>query len=147
MSPYLINILSTYSLFVLFAVGATSAYFANREGKNPYLWFALGILLGVFAIGILFFLKYQEKHKKSLQQKQKPSPKPIKDSRFWYYLDEKNAKFGPISFFKLQSLLHEKKISPDTYVWTETFENWKLLKEIKEYKKFLQKNIPSKNFK
>jgi hypothetical protein len=141
MSMTLINIISTYSLFVYFILGVISAYLANREGKNPYLWFAIGTLLGIFAICLLFFLKHKKTQKTSPKPKQKTAPTLIKDSRFWYYLDKKNTKSGPISFFKLQNLWHENKISPDTYVWTETFKDWKLLKEIKEYKKFFQTNI------
>ena len=129
----MLPIYKTYLLYIYFIIGTISAYFANKEGKNPYFWFFLGFTFGVFPLIMLFFLK--RKKAKTIKPTLKPSLKPsnFKDSRFWYYLDKKNQKFGPISFFKLQSLFLDNKICKNTFVWTENFEGWKYLKDIKEY--------------
>ena len=59
--------MQTYVLFIYFIIGIFSAYFANKEGKNPYFWFFLGVMFGVLPIIILFFLKHKKKKKKPIK--------------------------------------------------------------------------------
>ena len=55
----------------------------------------------------------------------------------FYYLDEKEQK-GPFIIDQLKTV----GLKPDTLVWTEGFENWKPVKEVKELKGLLKKTPP-----
>lgn len=128
-SPVLIL---TYSL-----IGLISAYVAKKKGRNPYLWFSLGVFFGVLAL-IVMYLISSKSSKKSLIQK--PAiPAPILDSKLWYYLNQ-DEQVGPISLNKLSNLLKEGKINLNTYVWNEELDAWKFLNETKEYNLLIEKS-------
>ena len=55
----------------------------------------------------------------------------------YYYLDGREQK-GPFSINQLKSC----GLKPDTLVWTETFDNWKQLKDVPELFEILQKFPP-----
>jgi Na+/melibiose symporter-like transporter len=121
------------SLIIVYSLmGLINAYFAKRSGRNPYLWFSMGVFFGVLSLAALFFLNFKVK-----KPPQKILPKPIEDSKLWYYLLN-NEQLGPVSLNKISSLLQEGKITDSTYVWNETLEKWKSLKETIEYTLFLK---------
>ena len=37
-------------------IGAATAYFANQRGRDPLVWFMVGMLLGIFGLALLFLL-------------------------------------------------------------------------------------------
>ena len=125
------------AIIIYFILGTITAYFANKYNKNPYLWFILGMLFGIWGLLFLFFLIYKLKIPKKKINIEKVNI--IKDSRFWYYLDGEHKKFGPFSLNKLKNLFSNNQISSKTYVWNKDLNDWKFLKDLKEYSYF-QKN-------
>ncbi len=109
-------------------IGSISAYLAHKRGRNPYLWFILGFLFGIFGIFAIFFTS--PKKKEPLPQKKVPvySIHGPKD-KFWYYLDSSHQQQGPMSHDALTIAWKNGKIDPSTYVWHEEMTDWKPLKE------------------
>ncbi len=97
------------------AFGILAAFYAKRAGKNPYLWFLLGMLLGVIGVFFLFFMPQRKKPIKLA---------PNVDRLFWYYLDEENKQRGPFKFSVLRQAWQKGTLSPNTYVWNETLDKW-----------------------
>lgn len=121
------------SAFMGLIFGVLSAYFARLRGKNPYLWFFLGMLFGVFGLAFLLFTPYSLKKSNTEERNQKtidiPPPYDAKhNEKFWYYLDAQNTQYGPMSFEALYRLYTTATIFPHTYVWNETLEGWQHLK-------------------
>ncbi|NGX45262.1 MAG: hypothetical protein K940chlam2_00407 [Chlamydiae bacterium] len=121
------NIL-TVAMWLLF--GSLTAYLAQRRGKNPYLWFFIGMLLGIMGLLILIFMP-----KLRLKKAQKDpiptvdvTPEPPKE-KLWYYLDSDNKQFGPMAFEELMRAYHEATVGTETYVWNEDLEDWKHFKD------------------
>ena len=44
------------SIIVLLVIAFFTSYYAIQKGRNPYVWFVIALLIGVFAPLILFFL-------------------------------------------------------------------------------------------
>jgi len=124
------------------AFGALSAYFAKKKGKDPFLWFFLGMLFGVFGLLFLFFDPKAKRAKKGAPSHQKqtrvkdpntiditPAFDPKYNEKFWYYLDGQNKQHGPMSFDAVFRLYKEATLSQQSYVWNESLESWKPLKD------------------
>ncbi len=104
--------------------GATSAYMAKTRGKNPYLWFFLGVFFGIFGILFLFFGPKAKKANGPATIDITPQFDPAHSEKLWYYLAPSNEQNGPMSFEALVKALREGKVSDKSYVWNETLENW-----------------------
>lgn len=119
---YLIHIV------VSFFCGLFSAYLAQKQQKNRYIWFIVGFGLGLLGVMAMFFFT---------QQKKQPSNKPVEpemsiqgpNDKLWYYLDKNHERKGPMSLNLLTTELRQGKISLSTYVWNEELPSWKLLDE------------------
>lgn len=112
--------------------GAACAHYAKAQGRNPWRWFWVGFLFGVFGLLAIFFWP---KTKKEPPAPAAPTaappalPPPAHADKLWYYLDEENQRHGPMSYTALRAALHEKKISEESYVWNEALDDWKRLGE------------------
>ena len=112
-------------------IGSFSAYLAHKRGRNPYLWFSVGFLFGIFGIFAIFF---------ATRQKEKTLKNPVKKEpvytisgprdKMWYYLDAQHTQQGPMSHDALLKALKETKINETTHVWNEEMTDWQRLKEI-----------------
>lgn len=138
------NIL-TITMWVVF--GAACAYFAKKQKRNVYLWFFIGLLLGIFGLLLLLMLPTIEKFLKKDEKKKEASKEacdiesakeqtdtlhvdPSYADTLWYYLDESKAQVGPMSFNALERNWHEGKINDSTYVWNEKLTDWKIFSEV-----------------
>jgi hypothetical protein len=121
------HLLNPLSLIGSFFAGLLSAYFAYKQGRNLYLWFCLGFLLGIFGVLFMFFMGKQKK--KPVRKKITPvySITGPKD-KSWYYLDPEHKQSGPMSLDALTREWRQGKISESTYVWNEELTDWKILK-------------------
>jgi hypothetical protein len=109
--------------------GGVSSYLAYKRGRNPFTWFAIGFLFGVFGIFAFFFA--------SPPRKPIPVPKPEPvltihgpSDKFWYYLDLQNQQQGPMSLEGLKGAWKQGKVDLATYIWHEELTDWKPLKEV-----------------
>lgn len=50
----------------------------------------------------------------------------------WYYVDSKNERVGPVSKEELLSLITNKDVGSESYVWTSTFDDWTKVSEVDE---------------
>lgn len=143
-----------YPLFsVLFwlILGGACFYVAKQRGRNPTAWFAIGIVLGIIGLILLYILPSKKTLNASPSlavskgQKEEisvnpndsaasllpPSP-PSFHSKLWYYLNEENKRYGPMSFNALNQKWIDGDIKCDTYVWNEEMSDWKLIEELPE---------------
>lgn len=112
--------ITPFTLIAWLIFGAIAAIYAKRRGKNPFLWFGLGAMLGVLGIFLLFFMP----KKKKLQQTALVHPLPANEKLFWYYLDEENRQRGPFAFDVLKQARKEGRLSSQTFVWNQTLDKW-----------------------
>lgn len=108
---------------------------APKRGRDPWKWLVFAMLFGIFALLVLVILPpYVEEEKKEKPEvvvtppvepaQQDPS---LKD---WFYIDVEKQQQGPTSFPNLKQAWSEKKITPDTYVWSDGMDQWKQIKDL-----------------
>jgi len=126
-----------YFLYVLswFTFGWISSRIAKKQGRNPAVWFALGVFLGLISLILLYFLPKRAAVKPETAPISAPKPEEISmlpPEKLWYYLDKEKAQFGPMSFYALQEAWDDDKITASTYVWNEDMENWARLESLSD---------------
>ena len=109
-------------------MGSISAYLAHKNKKNPYKWFSIGFLFGIFGIFAIFFASARKKTAR------RASSKPILNiqgptDKFWYYIDPSKQQQGPMSKDALTLAWKEGKVGLSTYVWHEEMTEWTPLKK------------------
>ncbi len=113
-----------------FLAAFTSAYFAHKRGRNPYLWFFLGGVFGIFGLMAIFFAP-RNRPKPLPPIKLEPQPYLVGPvDKFWYHLDPSHQQQGPMSYQAITKAWKEGKIKPSTYIWHEELVDWKPLEEI-----------------
>ncbi len=112
--------------------GFLASYLATKRGKNPKLWFWLGLSLGLFSILLLFLIPKNLNPKPQFEQ-EAPSPLfPPPPEENWHYYDALRVQCGPIPCSELISLFKKELLSLDSFVWTPGQQDWKRLKELPE---------------
>ncbi len=108
------------------------------RGRNPYLWFGIGLLFGIFGLITLFLLP-PVRHKLAVVAS--AAPKTLKTpplealhethaGKLWYYLDLQNTQYGPMSLNALGNAWLEGKVNLTTYVWHEDLTEWRPLADV-----------------
>lgn len=129
------------------SIGYVTALFADGRGRSMSIWFILGMLFGLFALGALFLLpslKNSNGKNESIDPKvDEVNKENVADYDFeWFYLDRENVQKGPIDFEDLCIAWHDGVVTSDTYVWYEGMENWKLIGENEMLMKRLADSSP-----
>lgn len=59
--------MNPFAVYIALALlsGIVCFLFAKEKGKNPFLWFGIGLLLSVFGIGIALLIKNKKKNSHS----------------------------------------------------------------------------------
>lgn len=121
---------------IWFLLGAICGYLAHKKGKNPYIWFFIGLFFGALGILALYVFGRTKKQAKKeephvqyepLVINPKANPTPL---TLWYYLNHQHQQCGPVSFSGLKNEIQEGTITSSTYVWSEELDNWKQIKDI-----------------
>ena len=122
------------SFFVSFTIVTLWGYIgyrlAEKKGYKPKLWCILAVVFGLIAIVILSLLK-----RKNIPSQQPTvtisEPKLLEDIVLhnWYFLNSKNESLGPISFTELKEKFQNGEIKLDSFVWNETYEDWKKIQD------------------
>lgn len=109
--------------------GFLTAYIAKRRGRDPLIWFPLGILFGFMGVLLALILPKQ--------QKKMHVPPPLLRPRrsdvwlkLWYYLDPTHQQQGPFDFPELAKLRKNKHISEGSFIWGEGMKEWTRLSEL-----------------
>lgn len=112
---------------------------APRRGRNPFAWFVIGVLFGIFGLIALFLLPSKKISRLPTTPKVENPEGPVLKVRnpgdldkLWYYLDLKNTQYGPMSLNALGNAWKEGKVDQSTYLWNETLEEWKPLNDLLE---------------
>lgn len=134
-------------------MGLVTAYFANQRGRDPYIWFALGIFFGLLAILALVLLpavKSEEEQaidernqaiidmrEKQVEEQEKienaPDQQPQSvEAKDWFYLDKEHKQQGPASFYLINELWEGGDINVQTLVWTEGMPEWKKIADVSD---------------
>lgn len=142
------SMLLTFILW--FLMGGITAYFAFQRGRDPFIWFVLGILLGVLALLVLFFLAdlsakapgdtstsipQQQQTFFGLEAPQDP-PQELKEQAFltkeWFCIDRTFRQLGPMDFETLKSLWIKSDIDENSFVWAEEMPEWKKIIDLSD---------------
>ncbi len=130
------------TLFFIVFWGWVNSYFAQKRGRNPYLWFFLGTFFGPFPLIALFLMPSFDP-----QEKVEETPAIIETEAIrvaphspydWYYLDESRKQHGPHTIVELKKFWNEDQISKETYIWNETMTEWKKIKDNPELRETLE---------
>lgn len=130
-----------YLLYVAswLTLGWISSRMALRRGRNPALWFFLGVILGVIAVAILYFLPSKQTLAPVAGREIAPSTIAVSPSedistkppeKLWYYLDKEKNQHGPMSVYALQEAWDNDLITASTFLWNEDMENWARLENL-----------------
>lgn len=148
------------SFVILLLIASFTAYYATRQGRNPVLWFIIGIAIGIFAPLILLFFPPVKNEQSdgdiptmtisnpdpSLQNLAKTPSTQIElkrqeeENKLWYYLDQNHQQIGPVSMIALRELWNRGQLELNSYVWTDGMEQWQKVDDLPELKDVLSKN-------
>jgi len=151
------------SFILLLIIASFTAYYANRKGRNPLLWFIIGVLLGIFApLILMFFPAVKNEGSKngiptmtvsrpdsSLEHLSQPPPseddlkRQEEENKLWYYLDESHQQVGPVSIIALRELWNRGQLELNSYVWSEGMAQWEKVDNLPELKAALNKPVSS----
>lgn len=125
-------------------IGAATAYFANQRGRDPLIWFMVGMLMGLFGLLLLFLLPVVPDEGVPPQEaipEQIDTPRTITHDylvKDWYYYDRNRERQGPIRFEKLKDLWKESELHEDSFVWSEGMPGWQKIEDLHSLYSFLQ---------
>lgn len=139
------------SIVLWLMIGSATAYFAHQRGRDPWIWFMIGMLLGLLGLLLLFILspvKEEGKPAGTLSEDSEiammeldPEPhtaKELPSYEEWYYYDRNKVRQGPVQFETLKQLWSSGEIHEETFLWKEGLENWKKIESLPElYSKLL----------
>ena len=143
--------MGNYFILVLLwlVFGIITSNVASTKGRDPFIWFFLGILGGWIALLVVFLLPAVEERLEgtipqdpisedpevgqvidvtSTAEEMEPVAVEEEDAT-WFFLNEEHEQQGPVTESKLQELFDEGKLSETSYVWRDGMEEWKPLKE------------------
>jgi hypothetical protein len=117
--------------------GLIATALAYKFKRNPYLWFFVGFIFGLWGV-LSIFITLIPRHR---AERQKAPSKPELHSyiegpmdRFWYYLDKSREQRGPMSHNALTRAWKKGEVALSTLVWHEDLSNWKQLQDLIRYR-------------
>lgn len=133
------------SFVFLLTLAALTGYLAKRRGRDPVGWFLISLLVGAFALLILFILPDKAEENGSELETDEDrlltgTQGAMEASVFakdWYYLDKLHTQQGPVSFEQMQRANQEGIIEGSTYVWSEGMPRWFRVEELPALKEAL----------
>jgi hypothetical protein len=133
------------SIILWVLVGAMCAYFANQRGRDPIVWFIVGMLFGVLGLLVLVLLPPAEEIKNTHPNRDVdhntesggvllPLPTPSRDYilKDWFYFDTDNKQHGPVDFDILKTEWNHGKINADSFIWSEGMDSWQKIGDMQE---------------
>jgi hypothetical protein len=141
------------TILMCIAIAGACSYYAKKQGRNPYVWFLIGLIFGIFGLFLLFLIPMVKYYlQKRLLKRKQAAPQPSSQEKtitidsaistmdihteghylekLWYYLDKENNQFGPMSYTAFKQAWKEGKIHSSTYVWNDALSTWKRFDEL-----------------
>lgn len=126
------------TFIVWFLTGVMCGYFAFQRGRNPYVWFGLGLFFGLLGLAALFLMPAlnqegdEELEEKDPLDDQVPAVVSEVDpsTREWFCVDKQKAQQGPMSFDALKTLWSQGIIDSTSYVWCDGMEKWEKIENM-----------------
>ena len=123
--------------------GGVSSYFASQRGRDPFVWFLIGMLLGILGLLLLFLLPPVTSTENEMPLEEEAPVTQIEEPRDhrmkeWFYLDQERNQVGPCSFSQLRKSWDEGKLTIATLVWSEGMEEWRKVEELPHLKQALE---------
>lgn len=127
------------SFVLLLLLGGITAFFAEKRGRSPNIWFFLGMFLGLLGLIILFLLPSYSAEESKEELKKDPEktgtqvsepPPPLVEEKLWFYVDQNRQQCGPVAFSFINELINKNELNSTTYVWTEGMDSWKKINEL-----------------
>jgi hypothetical protein len=144
---HLILIIAIWTL-----VGLATAYFARQRGRDPYIWFAIGVCFGVLGLLLLILLPSVSEGETRPQDDQTPQPPVIIEAapaeaachhdyliKEWFCIDKAHQNLGPMHFNLLKTLWKDGKVDSHTFVWCEGMPEWKRIENLSDVHEVLGK--------
>lgn len=123
-------------------LGGATSYFARQRGRDPLVWFFIGMLLGILGLLLLFLLPSVALEEEKSREGDTLEELKEEDSGFrfreWYYLSNAREQVGPNSYSNLRDMWNSKTISEETYVWCDGMEIWKKIEELPKLRESLE---------
>lgn len=126
------------SIAFYFLIGGATAYIAKQRGRDPIIWFIIGLFLGIFGILLLFILPPVVE-----EGQQTNEPPAVNSSTFqapaithdylvkdWYYYDGERTRQGPIRFEELRELWKASQINEESFVWSDGMSGWQKIEQV-----------------
>lgn len=122
----LLNIILFWVFF-----GFLASYLAKKKGRNPAIWFLIGLTLGVIGVLLAWLLPAAQQKRPMAPPAPRLRPKSDAWLKMWYYLDHTHQQQGPFDFADLIKILKRNEISEASFVWGEGMgSEWKKLAEL-----------------
>lgn len=134
----------SFTLLLLIAIA--TGYLAKGRGRDPAGWVLIGLLLGIFALVLLYVLPnraHLDDAKVDLKDDQYLSigSAPTKQGFYssdWYYLDSDHRQYGPLSLDRLRDKWDEEVITQETLVWCEGMAEWSRVKAVPDLQEAIE---------
>lgn len=131
------------STLIFLTLGSICSYTAKQRGRHPTAWFFVGVLFGFLGLLCLYLLPSRKKIALPSNVGTPAVIVPQTDWKFaesssslpkqgWFYLDEANQQYGPMSLEGLKRAWSEQKASETTYVWNETMTDWQSVQSLSD---------------
>lgn len=130
-----------FSFIIWLLIGAATSYFANQRGRDPFIWFMIGMFLGLLGLLLVFLMPSLESREQDSEDLEEHIIESAQDSELlsnvqeyllkdWFYLDAMRQQQGPVGFEALKTVWGEGNLSEESYVWCEGMDQWKKVEEI-----------------
>jgi hypothetical protein len=129
------------TILLLLMIGSATAYFADQRGRDPLLWFMIGMMLDLLGLILLFLLPVinPETTENPPHDTSKPAElesQPSQDMHHdylikdWYYYNSHHERQGPVRYDALKLLWQAGELKEESYVWSEGMGEWKQIEQI-----------------
>ena len=136
------------SLILSILFGWGTSYLAQQRGRDPVIWFLLGMFLGILGPLVVLVMPDASKQKGKTQGSSSnpfytgPDSTTIEvqpsevytvtqfHQHEWYYYDQAQERHGPITFEDLRRMWHDNVVGGNTFVWHEGRDSWTRISEI-----------------
>lgn len=128
------------SIVIWMILGISTSYAAKERGRDPVLWFVIGLLLGIIGLILVFILPKSGSKIKESSEDSNLSAKMLSQQEMllpadyrlkqWFYLTDEQEQLGPFTFDEITEKKKKAVISDNTFLWCEGLKEWHSYSEL-----------------